>query len=220
MTKLVWDVAAERLFETGIDQGILFVTDDTPYDVPIVWNGLTTVTESPGGAEATPQYADNIQYLTLVSAETFGGTIEAFTYPDEFGACDGTSLIQPGVSVHQQERKSFGLAYRTKLGSAEDSDFGYKWHLVYGALASPAEKAYATINDSPDAVSFSWDFTTTPVPFAEGKPTSLITINSTEVNGLDLAAFEAILMGTDGAPGTTGHLPLPDDLAELFSTPV
>jgi hypothetical protein len=166
MTKILWDQTGERRYETGVDHGVLYLADNGVYDEGYGWNGLTTVTEAPSGAEASAQYADNLKYLNLISVEEFGGTIEAFTYPDEWGQCDGTAEPQPGVRIAQQSRRSFGLSYRTKVGNDVTPDLGYKLHLVYGATASPAEKAYATINDSPEALAFSWDFTTIPVPIA------------------------------------------------------
>lgn len=210
---LTWDEVGEREYETGVDRGVLYQPDGAgAYGDGVAWNGLTTVTESPSGAESNPQFADNIKYLNLLSAEEFGGTIEAFTYPDEFGQNDGVSQPSAGVSVGQQARKPFGLCYRTLLGNDTDgTDHGYKLHLVYGALASPSEKAYATINDSPEAIAFSWEFTTTPVAAPDPlKPTALITIDSTEVDAAALAALEAILYADDA------RLPLPDEVIDIF----
>lgn len=215
MVALAWDQVGDRLYETGVDRGVLYPTDGGVYQDGVAWNGLTTVTESPSGAEATPLYADNIKYLNLLSVEEFGGTIEAFTYPDEFGECDGTADLAPGVKAGQQARKSFGLCYRTRVGNDTDaSDYGYKLHLVYGALASPSEKAFATINDTPEAITFSWEFTTTPVAVTGLKPTAVLTIDSTQVSASDLEDLEEILYGT-GA--TDARLPLPDEVAALFS---
>lgn len=215
MTKLAWDQVGERLYETGVDRGVLYIPTAGVYSNGYAWNGLTTVTESPSGAEASPQYADNIKYLNLVSAEEFGGTIEAFTYPDEFAQCDGTATPSPGVAVGQQSRKTFGLAYRTRLGNDVDgTDNGYKLHLVYGALAAPSEKAFATINDSPEAITFSWEFTTTPVDVPGLKPTALLTIDSTKVSAGALSDLEDMLYGT---PGTDPRLPLPAEVLALFS---
>jgi hypothetical protein len=216
MAALQWDQVGERLYETGVDHGVLYIPDESgAYADGFAWNGLTTVTESPSGAESNPQYADNIKYLNLVSYEEFGATIEAFTYPDEFGQCDGTVSPEAGVAVGQQARKSFGLAYRTKVGNDLDgSDHGYKLHLIYGALAAPSEKAYATINDSPEAIAFSWDLTTTPAPWPGYRPTSLITIDSTKVDAGALADLEAILYG---AEGVEARLPMPVELLSLFS---
>jgi len=218
MAPLVWDQVGEREYETGVDHGVLYLPDGTgAYDTGVAWNGLTTVTESPSGADATPQYADNIKYLNLVAAEQFGGTIEAFTYPDEFAECDGTAEPKPGVRVGQQTRKPFGLCYRTRKGNdVEGTDFGYKLHLVYGALAAPAEKAYATINDTPEALTFSWTFTTTPVQVTGLKPAASLTIDSTEVAAADLAALEDILYGS---ALDDPRLPLPDEVLALFVTP-
>lgn len=230
MSKIIWDKTGERTYETGVDHGVLFRRNVTTgaYDKGYAWNGLTTVTESPSGAEASPQYADNMKYLNLVSAEEFGGTIEAFTYPDEFAFCDGTLELAPGVSVGQQARETFGFAYRTKIGNdIVGQDAGYKLHLVYGALASPTEKAYASVNDSPEALPFSWTVTTTPVEVGTiggivYRPTALITINSLTANPADLLAFETILYGTagTGSPETGGvnpRLPLPAEYVTLFA---
>lgn len=214
--RLQWDKVGERFYETGVDRGVLYLSDaNGAYDDGFAWNGLTTVTESPSGAEASPQYADNIKYLNLVSAEQFGATIEAFTYPDEFAECDGTAVPAPGVRVGQQTRRTFGLAYRTLVGNdVESSDLGYKLHLVYGALAAPSEKAYATVNDTPEALTFSWELTTTPVNVTDLKPTAALTIDSTEVDAANLAALEDILYGTAGADP---RLPLPDEVIALFA---
>lgn len=222
MAPLTWDQIGERLYETGVDRGVLFIPDESgEYSNGVAWNGLTTVTESPSGAEATPLYADNIKYLNLISAEQFGATIEAFTYPDEFGVFDGTADLEVGVSIGQQSRKVFGLCYRTRLGNDLDgSDHGYKLHLLYGAQAAPSEKAYATINDAPEAISFSWAITTSPVDVAGYKPTALLTIDSSKVSSEDLAALELILYGDEGVEP---RLPLPTEVATLFSgglTPV
>lgn len=219
MTVLTWDQVGERLYETGVDRGVLYLPDENgAYDEGHAWNGLTTVTESPSGAESNPQYADNIKYLNLVSAEEFGATIEAFTYPDEFGQCDGTASPEAGIFLGQQGRRSFGLAYRTRLGNDLDgTDHGYKLHLVYGALAAPSEKAYATINDSPEAITFSWEVTTTPVDVAGYKPTALLTIDSTKVDADALADLEDILYGTNV---DDPRLPLPDEVITLVGTGV
>ena len=216
MPALVWDQVGERLYETGVDHGVLYLPDAAGvYNTGFAWNGLTTVTESPSGAEASPQYADNIKYLNLVSAEEFGGTIEAFTYPEEFGQCDGTDLPSPGVAVGQQGRKMFGLSYRTKIGNDVDGvDHGFKLHLIYGAQASPSEKAYATINDSPAAINFSWAITTTPVPVTDLKPTSLLVIDSTVVDEADLTALTDLLYGKASVEAA---LPMPDAVIALFA---
>jgi hypothetical protein len=207
MPPLVWDQVGERLYETGVDHGVLYVPDDTGKYAPgVAWNGLVTVTESPSGAESNAQYADNIKYLNLLSAEEFGGTIEAFTYPEEFAVCDGSALPIPGVSVGQQGRKVFGLCYRTMVGDdLAGSDAGYKLHLVYGLQASPSEKAYGTINDSPEAITFSWEISSTPVPATDLKPTSLIVVDSTVVAQAQMDALEAVLYGD----ATPAELPMP-----------
>lgn len=218
MTVLEWDAVGERLYETGVDRGVLYVRDSNgEYPEGVAWNGLTTVTESPTGAESNKQYADNIVYLNLISTEEFGATVEAFTYPPEFEECDGTAL-QNGVAVGQQARKTFGLAYRTRVGDDIDGvDAGYKLHLVYGALAAPSEKAYATINDSPEAITFSWELSTTPVSVTGLKPTALLTIDSTKVDLADLTTLEDILFGT---VGDNARLPLPDEVLTIFGTGV
>lgn len=216
MSKLVWDQTGERLFETGVKQGVLYPQEGGVYPKGVAWNGLTAVTESPSGAEATPLYADDIKYLNLISNEEFGATIEAYTYPDEFASCDGSAEIAPGVVIGQQKRKAFGLSYKTTLGNDVDSyDHGYKLHLVYGALATPTEKAYATINDSPEAITFSWEITTTPVAVKGFKPTAIVTVDSTKVEAEKLASLEEILYGTDEQEA---RLPLPDEVAELLKT--
>jgi hypothetical protein len=215
MTALTWDQIGERLYETGVDHGVLYIPDaQGNYDNGYAWNGLTTVTESPSGAEATPLYADNIKYLNLISAEEFGGTIEAFTYPDEFGQCDGSATPTPGVTVGQQKRKSFGLSYRTKVGNDIDSEAGYKLHLIYGATAAPTEKAYGTVNDSPEAITFSWEISTTPVAVPGHSPTSVITIDSTKVDATALATLESQLYGS---AGTDPQLPPPASVIAIFS---
>jgi len=214
MTALLWDQTGERLYETGVEKGVLYLLDNGIYDMGYAWNGLTTVTESPSGAEPTPLYADNIKYLNLISVEEFGGTIEAYTYPDEFAECDGTSVPSPGISVGQQSRKTFGLSYQTKLGNDETSDYGYKLHLVYAALAAPSEKAYATVNDSPEAITFSWEFSTTAVAVTGLKPTSVITIDSTKVAAGNLTTLMNALYGT---AGTDPRLPLPDEIITMFA---
>ena len=218
MAKLVWDKSGERLYETGVKQGVLYVQDTTgTYPNGVAWNGLTAVTESPSGAEATALYADDIKYVNLVSAEELGGTIEAYMYPDEFAECDGSFALTPGMYIGQQDRKTFGLCYRTTLGNDTDSNnHGYKLHLIYGALAAPSEKAYATINDSPEAITFSWEFKTTPVNVTGHKPTASITIDSTKVDAEKLAALEKILYGDDTGDGP--RLPLPDEVLSTLKT--
>ena len=215
MARLIWDKTGERVYETGVKQGVLYpIQNGGLYTKGVAWNGLTAVTESPSGAEASPQYADDIKYLNLVSAEEFGATIEAFTYPDEFAVCDGSVEIEPGVIVGQQNRKLFGLSYRTALGNDVDgTDHGYKLHLIYGALAAPSEKAYATINDSPEAITFSWEVTTTPVSVSNLKPTASLIIDSTKVDTAKLTVLENILYGTDSVEP---RLPFPDEVAAIF----
>ena len=216
MSKIVWDKVGERLYETGVKQGVLYPQDATgAYPLGVAWNGLTAVTESPSGAEVSPIYADDIKYLNLVSAEEFGATIEAYTYPDEFAACDGSADLAVGVAIGQQGRKQFGLCYKTTLGNdTENNDHGYKLHLIYGGLAAPSEKAYATINDSPEAITFSWEVTTTPVAVDGFKPTASLTIDSTKVAADKLAALEKMLYGDTA---TEAHLPLPSEIATLFA---
>ena len=218
MAKLVWDKSGERLYETGVKQGVLYVQDTAgTYPKGVAWNGLTAVTETPSGAEATALYADDIKYLNLVSAEELGGTIEAYMYPDEFAQCDGSVALTPGMYIGQQDRKTFGLCYRTTLGNDTDSNnHGYKLHLIYGALAAPSEKAYATINDSPEAITFSWEFKTTPVNVTGHKPTASIVIDSTKVDAEKLAALEKILYGDDAGDGP--RLPLPDEVLSTLTT--
>jgi len=212
------------LYETGVRHGVLYPRDPSgSYPKAVAWNGLTAVTESPSGAEPTPLYADDIKYLTLMSAEEFGATIEAYMYPDEFMACDGSGEISEGVYIGQQDRQTFGFSYRTVLGNdIQLNNFGYKIHIVYGAVASPSEKGYSTINDTPEAITFSWTVATTPVNVTGFKPTASITIDSTKVDAEKLKEFEDILYGTDEvtegtpAPATEGHLPLPDEIAAHF----
>ena len=215
MAKLVWDESGKRIYETGVQKGVLYVQNELGlYPKGVAWNGLTAVTESPSGAEATPLYADDIKYLELRSAEEFGATIEAYTYPEEFEACDGSASLAKGVSIGQQDRKAFGLCYRTVVGNdVQGNSHGYKLHLIYGAVASPSEKAYATVNDSPEAVTFSWEITTTPVEIEGFKPTASITIDSTKVNAEQLAALEKKLYGEEGE----AQLPLPSEVKTIFN---
>ena len=215
MSKLVWDTTGERYYETGVKKGVLYVQSAGTYPKGVAWNGLTAVTESPSGAEATALYADDIKYLNLMSNEEFGATIEAYTYPDEFAACDGSAALVDGVMIGQQKRSAFGLCYRTAIGNDTDgSDYGYKLHLVYGCQAAPSEKGYSTINDSPEAITFSWEVTTTPVEVTGHKPTSCITIDSTKVDPGKLAALEKVLYGdTDTEP----RLPLPDEITSIMA---
>lgn len=216
MSKLVWDKTGERLYETGVKQGVLYPqAAGGTYPKGVAWNGLTNVTESPTGAEATALYADDIKYLNLMSTEELGGTIEAYMYPDEFAECDGSAALTDGVFIGQQPRKTFGFCYRTTIGNdVANNNYGYKLHLVYGALASPSEKAYATINDSPEAITFSWEFSTTPVNVTGFKPTASITIDSTKVDAEKLANLEKILYGDDEAEP---RLPLPDEVAQVMT---
>lgn len=214
MTALEWDKNGERYYETGTDRGVLYPMDNGVYEKGVVWNGLTAVTESPSGAEPTDLYADDIKYATLRSAETFGATIEAYTYPDEFAECDGSATLTEGVYVGQQPRKSFGFSYRTRLGNDVSDDAGYKLHIVYGCTASPSEKGYATINDSPEAITFSWEITTTPVNVAGMKPTATIVIDSTKVEPEKLTKLEKALYGdTESEP----KLPLPNEILTIMS---
>lgn len=222
-TALSWDDTGDRLYETGVDHGVLYLVDSNgAYSTGVAWNGLTTVTETPSGAEATNIYADNIKYLELRSLEEFGGTIEAYTYPDEFAECDGSAVLTTGVYAGQQPRKPFGFSFRSVLGNDVDKDsHGYKLHLIYGAMCSPSERSYATINDSPEAITFSWEFTTTPVALADHKPVACLTIDSTKVDSTKLKNLENKLYGvstTTGENPTAGsaaYLPLP---AEVVST--
>lgn len=224
MSRLTWDKTGERYYETGVKQGVLYpIQADGRYSKGVAWNGLISVTESPSGAEATPLYADDIKYLNLISNEEFGATIEAYTYPDEFYECDGSSALADGVMIGQQKRKTFGLCYKTTVGNDVDgNDYGYKLHLIYGCLAAPSEKGYNTINDSPEAITFSWEVSTTPVNVNGFKPTSQITIDSTKIaegKKAKLTELEDILYGKDGDGGsaTDPRLPLPDEVATLFA---
>lgn len=213
MSKLIWDQTGERLYETGVKMGVLYPQVGGAYPKGVAWNGLTAVTESPSGAEANPLYADDIKYLNLMSAEEFGATVEAYTYPEEFAECDGSAAIATGVYIGQQPRKAFGLCYRTVLGNdVANNEYGYKLHLIYGALAAPSEKAYATINDSPEAITFSWEITTTPVNVTGFKPTASLTIDSTKVDKDKLAALEEVLYGSESEEA---RLPLPDEVITI-----
>ena len=218
MAKLVWDKTGDRLYETGVKNGVLYIPTAGVYSKGVAWNGLTAVTESPSGAEATALYADDIKYLSLMSTEEFGATIEAYTYPDEFAACDGSAELADGVMIGQQKRSTFGLCYKTTIGNDTDgNDHGYKLHIIYGAQAAPSEKAYATINDSPEAITFSWEITTTPVNVTGAKPTASLVIDSTKADPSKLAALEDILYGKDGEPGNEPRLPLPDEIKSLMT---
>lgn len=215
MPKLVWDETGKRLYETGVSKGVLYVqTDEGTYGNGVAWNGLTAVNESPTGAEATPLYADDIKYLELTSTEEYGASIEAYTYPEEFEQCDGSAEIGKGVIIGQQPRKAFGFCYRTLIGNdVKNNDYGYKIHIVYGAKAAPSEKAYQTVNDSPEAITFSWELTTTPVNVTGHKPTACITIDSTKIEPAKLTSIEEALYGTDSAEP---KLLLPDEIAAII----
>lgn len=217
MPKLVWDQTGKRFFETGVEKGVLFPYKNNAYGTGVAWNGLTGVSENPSGAESNALYADNIKYLDLVSTEEFGATIEAYTYPDEFMECDGSAEIADGVVIGQQKRIPFGFSYVTQIGNDSDgTDHGYKIHLVYNAKATPSSKDYATINDNPDAITFSWEITTTPVDVPGHKPTAHIVIDSTKVDAAKLATFEEALYGKDGETGATSRLPLPNEVITMF----
>lgn len=225
MSKLVWDASGERLYETGIRNGVLYPQSSGTYPQGVAWNGLTAVTESPEGAEANDIYADDIKYLSLISAETFKATVEAYTYPDEFAELDGSAEISTGVTIGQQTRGSFGLCYRTVVGNDTDGEnHGFKLHIIYGAKASPSEKAYQTINDSPEAITFSWEINTTPVNVTGYKPTASLVIDSTkftsEEQKTSLNNLIDVLYGTDasqGSEGTTARLPLPDEIVSILA---
>ena len=218
MAKLVWDKTGDRLYETGVKNGVLYIPTSGVYSKGVAWNGLTAVTESPSGAEATALYADDTKYLSLMSAEEFGATIEAYTYPDEFAACDGSAELADGVMIGQQKRSTFGLCYKTTIGNdTEGNDHGYKLHIIYGAQAKPSERAYASINDSPEAITFSWEITTTPVNVTGAKPTASLVIDSANADPSKLAALEDILYGKDGEPGNEPRLPLPDEIKSLMT---
>lgn len=212
--KLVWDKQGERLYETGVNKGVLYPFSNKEYQAGVAWNGLTQVSESPSGAEATPLYADNIKYLNLQSAEEFGATIEAYTYPDEFAACNGELNLGKGIQVGQQKRSQFGLSYQTKIGTDEDAEAGYKIHIVYGCLAAPSEKAYATVNDSPEAITFSWEISTTPVEVTGFKPTATLVIDSTKVDAAKLTEIENKLYGTSESEPT---LLLPNEILAIIN---
>ena len=218
MSKLAWDETGKRFYEAGADRGVLYKYDSklSNYGEGVAWSGLTNVSQSPSGAESSPMYADNIKYANLKSNEDFGGTIEAYTYPDEFAECDGSAEIAPGVNIGQQNRSKFGFSYRTKIGNDVDGiEHGYKIHLVYGAEANPSEKSYATINESPEAITLSWEFSTTPVNVSGFKPTSHVEIDSTKTTAEKIKALEDILYGT---AEVAARLPLPDEVATLMKT--
>lgn len=216
MSKLVWDQTGQRYYETGVDHGVLYMQEGGVYNKGVAWNGLISVTESPSGAEASPIYADNVKYLNLVAAEEFGASVEAYTCPDEFYECDGTAELTTGVMIGQQTRRVFGMAYRTLMGNdTEGTNLGYKLHLIYGCLAAPSEKSYSTVNDSPEAMTLSWEISTTPVAVKGHKPTAVVTIDSTKVAPEKLAALEAILFGSDEVEA---RLPLPDEIVTIVGT--
>lgn len=220
MSRIVWDKTGDRFYETGVEKGVLYPYADGAYNKGVAWNGLTAVTESPSGGEATALWADNIKYLNIMSTEELGATIEAYTYPDEFKACNGETEISAGVTIGQQSRSMFGMSYVTKIGNDTDGqDHGYKIHLIYGAMAAPSEKAYETTDDSVEAMTFSWEISTTPVEVTAGKfkPTASVTIDSTKVKADELKKLEDILYGTDVDSGTEPRLPLPDELATIFT---
>lgn len=216
MAKLVFNNVGERLFETGVKNGVLYVMgDDGTYEKGVVWNGLTAVTESPSGAETTPLYADDVKYVVIYAAEEFGATVEAYTYPEEFEECDGSASIFEGVTIGQQTRKSFGMCYKTSVGNdVQGQDFGYKIHIIYGAKAAPSEKSYSTINDSPEAVTFSWELSTVPVPVEGFNPTATMVIDSTRVPAEKMTLIENKLYGTESEEPT---LPLPNELLALLA---
>lgn len=214
MSKLVWDQIGDRLYETGVSKGVLYPQVSGEYPKGVAWNGLTAVSESPSGAEPSPLYADDTKYASPMSVEEFGASIDAYTYPEEFAECDGSASIAPGVLVGQQTRKPFGLCYRTVIGNdTEYNEHGYKLHLIYGAQAAPSEKGYSTINDSPEAITFSWEVTTTPVEVPGFKPTASLVIDSTKADATKLAALEEILYGSESEEA---RLPLPSEIIELF----
>lgn len=216
MPKLTWDDTGKRLFETGVKQGVLYpISTEGVYNKGVAWNGLTSVSESPSGAEATDLYADDTKYLSLLSAETFGATIEAYTYPDEFAECDGTAELTTGVTIGQQARKVFGLCYRTTVGNDVDgNDHGYKLHLIYGCKATPSEKSYSTINDSPEAITFSWEINTTPVNVEGHKPTASLVVDSTKVAAEKMAKLEEVLYGNESSEA---RLPLPAEVVTILT---
>lgn len=216
MAKLTWDVVGDRTYETGVDHAVLYPQVAGAYPKGVAWSGITSVSESPSGAEANPFYADNIKYLNLMSVEEFGASIEAYTYPPEFAACDGSAEIAKGITIGQQKRQAFGMAYRTILGNdTEGNSYGYKLHLIYGALASPSEKAYNTVNESPEPNTFSWEVTTTPVTVEGHDPTASLVINSKDVDAAKLAELETILYGSEDEEP---RLPLPDEIATMFKS--
>lgn len=225
MSKIVWDKVGEHLYETGVSNTVLYKQDNTgAYPLGVPWNGITAINESPSGAEANPFYADNVKYLNILSAEEYGATIEALMYPDEFAECDGSASLATGVKIGQQKRSTFGLCYRTIIGNdTEDDAYGYKLHITYGCKAAPSERSHATVNESPEPDTMSWEVSTTPVPVTGFKPTASVEIDSTKTDPAKLAALEAILYGTDAGEGgtpsaTPARLPLPDEIKTLIGT--
>jgi len=226
MPKIKWDETGKHFYETGISKGVLYTLDpvNNIYNKGVAWNGLTSVSESPEGADVSAIYADNIKYLNLISAEDYKGTIEAYTYPDEFAECDGSASLAniEGIMIGQQTRKKFGFCYTTKIGNDINDDLGYKIHIVYNCLASPSERSYETINDSPEAITFSWEFSTTPVNVEGHKPTAIVTIDSTKLSAAKLKKLEDTLFGVDADPtqsieGSDPQLLLPDEIVELLA---
>lgn len=216
MPRIIWDRAGEHLYETGVDHGVLYTAQSGVYGKGVPWNGLTSVSESPSGADSNAQYADNIKYLNLISAEEFSATIEAFTYPEEFEVCDGSAAPVPGVIIGQQTRRPFGLSYRTLIGNdLEGTEYGYKIHLIYGATASPSSRDYGTVNDSPEAITFSWEITTTPVEVSGYKPTATMVIDSTKTSPANMAKIERILYGSDSSDP---RLPMPDEVIKILGS--
>ena len=217
MAKLIWDADGERRYENGVDHGVLYPRSNTgDYPLGVAWNGLTAVTESPEGAESTVSYADNIPYVSMQSAEIWKGTIEAFTFPDEFIPCDGAAVVVDGLVLGQQKRQSFGFSWRTRIGNDVTANAGYKIHIVYGALAAPSEKANSTINESPEPMTFSWEVSTTPTPVTGHEALSTLTLISTDLDPVKLTELENILYGTTGTPGTVARLPKPDEIIALL----
>lgn len=220
MAKIIWDAEGQHFYETGVKNGVLYVKGESGYGIGVPWNGLTAVTESPSGAEATALWADDRKYLNLLSAEEFGATVEAYTYPPEFAECDGSANIggaESGVTIGQQPRKTFAIVYRTQIGNDNTNELGYKLHIIYGATATPSEKSYSTINDSPEAITFSWTLNTTPVNVTGMKPTALLTIDSTKIAEAKLTEIENSLFGTDGTEGTEPTLLMPDDIVAILN---
>ena len=220
MTKILWDQTGDRFYETGVKNCVFYAQVEGTYPKGVAWNGITSITQSPSGAEATPLYADDIKYLNLYSVEEFGATVEAYTYPDEFAACDGSANLVTGISIGQQPRKPFGLAYKTTIGNDENNKLGYKIHLIYGAMASPSEKAYSTINDSPEAMTLSWELTTTPVSVTGFEPTSYLEIDSTKFTNENKSKLEALEKVLFGDTDTEARLPLPDEVKKIITTGV